>query len=377
MGSSETMPSLITNTHDPSSRLRLPVETAWLYTPGAEWTYSHHPHLAAFYGRLYAIWSNGLRDEDAPGQRVLLATSEDGLCWSEPVPLLEGCRGVAWPLVLTAAGFHRYGETLTAYIGKYEYRPEALRGEERADADAGHCDTGLWAMTTTDGVSWSGPVDLGLRVVPNHGPQATLTGRLIISGNTAFPYTDDPTGLTGWRMTGVYPADYPNYADDSEGIWLAQRHTGWPVVLCEGSFYATDDGVLHMLLRTNTERLWVTESRDDGATWSTPMPTEFSDNATKFHFGRLPDGRYYYVGCPDAEPLWQRNPLVLSLSEDGICFTRHYLLADSDYAPTTPGMHKGGIYGYPHTLLYDGYLYTIVSICKERVLVLRAALSDL
>jgi hypothetical protein len=364
-------------TIDPASRTPLPVDTAWLYTPHADWTYSHHPHLGVLRGRLYAIWSNGLRDEDAPGQRVLMATSDDGVQWSVPAPLLDSRMGVDSPLVFTAAGFHQHGETLTAYIGKYEYRREVLVNGERVAGDAGHRDTGLWAMTTTDGAHWADPIDLGLPVVPNHGPQPTPSGRLIISGNLAFPYTDDPAGLTGWRMTGIYPADFPNYYDDSESIWLAQARAGWPTVLCEGAFYATGDGVLHMLLRSNTAHLWVTESADDGASWSAPVPTAFTDNATKFHFGRLPDGCYYYIGCPAPEPRWQRNPLMLALSEDGIHFSRQYLLADADYAPVTPGLHKGGVYGYPHTLVHDGHLYVIVSICKERVMVIRVSLDRL
>jgi hypothetical protein len=32
-------------------------------------------------------------------------------------------------------------------------------------------------------------------VNPNHGPQATASGRLIICGNISFPYTDDPAWL--------------------------------------------------------------------------------------------------------------------------------------------------------------------------------------
>ena len=169
-------------------------------------------------------------------------------------------------------------------------------------------------MTTTDGRAWSAPLDMNVPIVPNHGPQPTKSGRLIISGNIAFPYTDDPSGLAGWRMTGIYPEDMAaTIFDDSEAFWKVQARMGWPAGLCEGSFYQTDNGVLHMLLRTTgpgyAGKLWDTESRDDGTTWSSPVETVFTDNNTKFHFGRLPDGvgrptagRYFYVGCPDPEP---------------------------------------------------------------------------
>jgi hypothetical protein len=237
-------------------------------------------------------------------------------------------------------------------------------------------------MTTTDGRRWSPMLDMQAPIVPNHGPQATRSGRLVISGNIAFPYTDDATGLAGWRMTGIYPDDMaPTIFDDSEAFWKVQARMGWPAGLCEGSFYQTDDGVLHMLLRATgpgyAGKLWVAESRDDGATWSSPAETDFTDNNTKFHFGRLPDGRFYYVGCPDPEPRGARNPLVLSLSGDGACFDRHFVLADEEYVQRRPGLHKGGLYGYPHTMIHDGCLYAIVSLRKEAVAALRVAISSL
>ena len=369
----------ITNFYDPQAlRPKLPVERIDLYRPDRKWTYSHHASITFYEGRFYAIWSNGYEHEDYPGQRVLIASTEDFGHWTAPEPLVGPLEGQHSELVLTAAGFHQYDGTLIAYFGRYEYSAEATRNGIKGGRD--HQDTRLWAMTTTDGRAWSAPLDMNVPIVPNHGPQQTKSGRLIISGNIAFPCTDDPGGLAGWKMTGIYPDDMaPTIFDDSEAFWKVQARMGWPAGLCEGSFYQTDDGVLHMLLRTTgpgyAGKLWVTESRDDGTTWSSPVETVFTDNNTKFHFGRLPDGRLYYVGCPDPEPRGARNPLVLSLSEDGVRFDRHFILADAEYVQRRAGLHKGGLYGYPHTMIHDGYVYVIVSLRKEAVAVLRVALS--
>ena len=374
------MTTITNQSYNPASASRLSVERAWLYRPQTAWFYSHHPSLTFFRGRYYAIWSNGRRDEDAPGQRVPIASSADFLNWTDPAPLLDSLPGQQSEQVLTAAGFHQHNGQLVAYVGSYEYRPECLDEDgERRPGDKGHTNTTLLAVTSRDGVNWTAPADLGLPIVPNHGPQRTATGRLIVSGNTVYPYTDDPYGLRHWRITGIYPdAMADTVVDDSEGFWKVRAAAGWPHGLCEGAFYQTDDTVLHMLLRTNTEQLWLTESADDGATWSPPQPAEFSDNATKFHFGRLPDGRFYYVGCPDPEPRWKRSPLVLSLSEDGRRFDSHYILADDStpYRQRAEGMHKGGEYGYPHTFVRDDCLHTIVSRKKEAVEVLRVRLPE-
>jgi hypothetical protein len=221
--------------------------------------------------------------------------------------------------------------------------------------------------------------EVGVPVNPNHGPQRTASGRLIIAGNISFPYTDDPGGLVGWHMTGIYPPKMAaTIKDDPAAFWEVAKRQGWNAALCEGSFYQTDDGVLHMPLRSTGKqfrhRLWLTESRDNGATWSTPVETDFSDTDAKFHFGRLPDGRFYYVGNPIGAG---RTPLVLSLSRDAVTFDEHFILGDTHYEQRRRGRWKGGEYGYPHSLIRDGCLYVIVSRQKEAVEVLRVALSEL
>lgn len=361
-----------------ATAVRLPVEPAWLYRPETEWTFSHHPHLAHFNGRFYAMWSNGRQDEDAPGQRVLIASSADGRTWTPPAPLLDTQPGRWGELVLTAGGFHQHAGRLVAYVGQYEYRPEFLENGRRRKDGFGHAGTTLCAMTSADGAVWTARRDLGLPLINNHGPQRIASGRLVICGNISFPHTDDPAGLTGWRMAGLYPPDMAaEIVDDSEAFYRVRSRLQWPMALCEGAFYQTDDGVLHMLLRSETEHLYVSASRDDGASWSAPRETQFTDNATKFHFGRLPDGRFYYVGCPDPAPRYQRSPLVLSLSADGVRFDRHFILGDTPYSQRAGGMHKVGEYGYPHSLVHDGVLYVMVSRRKEAVEVLRVPLAAL
>lgn len=345
--------------------VRPKVESVLIYQPTNEWTYSHHQSITFFKGRFYAIWSNGREHEDREGQRVLMATSLDFNNWTAPRPLVDSVKdekGVE--RVLTAAGFHQYDNTLVAYFGNYGPKKET---------------THLQAVTTIDGEHWSAIREMGVPVNPNHGPQRTASGRLIIAGNISFPYTDDPTGLTGWHMTGIYPTNMAaTIKDDPASFWDVAKKQGWNAALCEGSFFQTDDSVLHMPLRNTGKqfpyRLWLTESRDNGATWSTPVETEFSDTNAKFHFGRLPDGQFYYVGNPIGGG---RTPLVLSLSRDGVKFDKHFILGETHYERRKPGAAKGGEYGYPHSMIHDGYLYVITSRQKEAVEVLRVALAVL
>jgi len=368
---STTMPSSITNGAEWANGLpvalpevrRPQVENVFISRPGTEWTYSHHPHLGFFKGRFYAIWSNGREHEDQPGQRVLISTAQDFADWTEPRPLVDTVKDAAGvEQVLTAVGLYPYEGTLVAYVASFGPHKENRLVE---------------ALTTTDGQNWSVPRDLGLPLCPNHGPEPTASGRLIISGNIAYPWSDDPSGLNGWHMAGIYPSetvatirnDLTSFRDDGPRNGLRDG-------FCEGSFYQTDDGVIHMLLRNGEKeiphRLWLTESRDDGLTWSPPVSTQFSDAGSKFHFGRLPDGRFYYVG----NPLRRRTPLVLSLSRDGRRFDQHFILAEA-HRDLPRGSDEYGYPAYPQSIVHDGRLYVIVSRDKNKIEVLRVALSEL
>lgn len=338
------------------------VERVLIYQPRTNWTYSHHPLLTFFRGRYVAIWSNGHRDEDAPGQRVLMASSANFREWSAPQPLVDSVtdsNGVE--RVLTAAGFHQWNGKLVAYFCNYGPNKET---------------THLLAVTTTNGVDWTAPVPVGLPVCPNFGPLVVRGGRLILSGHIAFPFTDDSAGLSGWHMAGLYPPSMAaTVTDDPASFWRVAESNHWGAAVCEGSAFQTDDSVIRVPLRSTgaqfRHRLWLTESRDNGRTYSAPVETEFSDTNAKFQFGRLPDGRFFYVGNPVGGG---RTPLVLSLSRNGLEFDRHLILGETPYSMAQPGRAKGGEYGYPNVLFHDGWLNVIVSRQKEAVEVLRLKL---
>lgn len=343
---------------------KLNIERSMIYTPDQDWLYNHHASIIHFKDRFVAIWSNGIKDEDSPGQRVVYATSKDFKQWSAVKVLAAPGKINDTLTVLTAAGLYQHKGTLVTYYGDYDKHRQ---------------NTQLWAKTSTDGEHWSEPLDMHLAVVPNHGPETTNSGRLIISGNFTYPFTDDPTGLSGWKMSSFYPDSL--YKQDNPAMFYAPAAQSGLPPLCEGSFFQTDDNVLHTLLRVTGKgwkgRLWLTESTDNGNSWSRPVEAPFSDNDSKFHFGRLPDKRFYYVGIPDTLHHYDRNPLVLSLSTDGKSFDKNYIIANELYQLKKEGLWKGGQYGYPHTIIYDGYMYVIISRQKEAIETLRFSLKRL
>ena len=108
---------MITNRSPNRIRKPVPAQLSVLYQPqAADWSYSHHASICRFKGKFYAMWSNGEVNEDDVGQRVLYCTSEDAVSWSEPKPLFASMPGTS---VLTASGFHVYGDKIAAYAGHY------------------------------------------------------------------------------------------------------------------------------------------------------------------------------------------------------------------------------------------------------------------
>ena len=367
------------NNRETSSATKLNSHIGNVFSPKENASYSHHPSITFFDGRFIAVWSNGKKNEDDLGQCVMMSESYDGLSWFNTRPVITAEMLGDETKVLTAAGFHIHGSTLNIYYGSYNYSKSSLgEGNERPKGDVSHENTSLGVISTTDCVNFSVPRDLNIAIIPNHAPQKTNSGRLIISGNVMFPYTDCENGIDGYKISGIYGDAFGESTpcDDSESIHFVREKNGWDAnVICEGSFFQTDDNKLHMLLRSNSEFLWCSESSDDGKSWSEPYKTDYTDDGSKFHLGRLPDGRFYCVSNSKIKS--KRNPLDLFISCDGENFDKHFILRDEQYDMQFLGLHKGGSYGYPHTLIRDGYMYIIYSKQKEAIEVTRISLADL
>lgn len=80
---------VVSNTyHNEPGLPQLKIERSFVYVPGSEWMYSHHPYVAFFKGKYIAIWSNGMKDEDEPGQRMVFAVYNNFFDWSKPGVML-------------------------------------------------------------------------------------------------------------------------------------------------------------------------------------------------------------------------------------------------------------------------------------------------
>lgn len=343
-----------------------------------EYHFCHHPALGTFDGKIFAMWSNGKTGEDEIGQRVLYSYSDDGVNWAKPQVLCEPFEGEQTLTTLTAAGFHAYNGQLVAYVASYEYKHLEETKDKAGYGRIGHknINTQLYALKTKDGKNFEKPQPLNLPICPNYGPRALRSGRLLLTGNWAHGYTDDPYGIDGWQMSGFTKDESlleKPVRDDPGYFWGVSKAMNLPGAMCEGAFIEDENGAINMLHRSYGSVLFQSSSIDQAVHWSVPVETDFPNGNSKFWFGVLPDGRHAYIGNPEKDSA--RCPLVLSLSKDGRVFTTHYLLETQRVQRKFPGIYKGGIYGYPHGVVYQDALFVIYSVWKEDVVVQKIPLA--
>lgn len=319
------------------------------YATEDSYQYCHHPSLVVFKDRLYCMWSNGIIEEDQPGQRVLYCHTTDGSTWTKPKLLTDHQQGKG---VSVAAGFLVSGDTLVAYY-------TATDGE---NFGAG---TTLMARTSPDGQTWSEPRKVigGFFI---EGPRRLPSGRLLLSGEHVgaeretqrmkLLYTDQPDGLGGWQEARI--------AMEKLSVF---NYT-------EPNYFSRGKGTLVMSFRNRSGFLQASESTDGGQSWSVPAKTNFRDCRSRFSAGNLPDGTAFLINNPGPH---HRRYLTIALSQDGKTFDRAFMIHGKRIRHRHGGRTKSLGWQYPNALVWKDYLHVAYSINKEDLGVSRIPLTAL
>lgn len=311
---------------------------------------NQHNYMIHHDGQFWIMWSDGPGIEDRVGQRVKFARSPDGLTWSEPrymtpEPPHSGPDSPHYN-TRTAEGYR--------YISRgFWKRDGELLALASLDEAAGFFGPGLELRAFRHDPATDEWRDIGLvydDAINNFPPKKLPSGEWMMSRRSHDRNVFFLVG--GLESIGAWQS-YPVVGYDDEA--LAAEEPYWWVL---------PDGNLCALFRDNRRSgyLFRSFSTDNGRHWSRPVKTNFPDARSKFNGLQLSDGRFVLVS--NANPA-QRDPLVLSISRDGLVFDRMGYLVG------------GRRVDYPHVIEHEGHLLVAFSGAKSTVEVLKIRIDDL
>jgi hypothetical protein len=307
------------------------------------WQFRLHNYITWYDNKYWMMWSHGPLVEDKDNQHVRFVTSLDGVNWSPEENIVgpadqDGFRYIA-------RGFwQREGElfALASYDEVGGYFGDSL--ELRAFR---------WDATEQ---RWDPAGVVADDTINNFEPKMLPTGKWMMS-RRGDDYATNPADRS-WLIGGV------NSISDWQNSPIPVAANG--AKLEEPVFYELPDGNLVSLYRdnSNSKRLYRSFSSDDGQSWSQPVPTNFPDATAKFY--DLKTSRGYYVLVSNANPAG-RNPLTLSISQDGLVYTQMAVL-------DIPGT---GTFQYPHAIEHNGEILIPFSRDKRSIELFRVSLDSI
>jgi hypothetical protein len=312
---------------------------------------NQHNYLAHHAGQFWAMWSDGPGVEDRVGQRVKFATSLDGLKWTEPkfltpIPPNSGPdsphygtrtdQGMRW---ISRGFWQRDGELLAlasldeaaGFFGK-SLELRAFRYDQTL-------------------ATWQDAGQVFDNTINNFPPLKLRTGEWMMS-RRMFDYKSRGVHFLIGGVNSLN--DWQSFSVLGSASELKAEEPDWWIL---------PDNRLSAVFRDNQRSGYIFRafSTDNGRSWSKPVKTNFPDATSKICGLRLTDGRYVLVSNPNPK---KRDPLTLSLSSDGVVFTKMLYLVG--------GRHVD----YPHVIEHQEHLFIAFAGGKQSVEILKLKLTD-
>lgn len=321
-----------------------------------DWAFRLHNYLAHFDGRFWCFWSHGPLVEDLATQHLRYATSADGLTWSE-VKILAGPPKDGFGYIARGLWI-RDGELI------------ALASLFKAPGYAGDGLELVAFRWDSKSNSWGSAQRVLDNAMNNFPPKKLPTGEWMMSRRAGDRSVSLMIGgvkaIDDWRVV-----PFSSYTMDDGG---RPEEPFWWIL---------PDNNLVGLFRDNSRsgRIMRAFSTDNGRNWSKMVRTNFPDATSKFNALRTSRGYWVMVSNPNPK---RRNPLYLSISRDGLVFTRMALLPIPAKLVHDDWMHDPRFGStsytslqYPHVIEHDGALFIAFSRKKQTVEIVKVELTEM
>ena len=335
-------------------------------------TYNHAAVIDYHDGFFLVTWKNSPRDEEQAGQRVLFATSDDGLQWSST----DGTNVLFPNVSTTASPAHLFAEPSLVVEGRryaaasfkqYSIFPPPdesfmLLRRVYPDKTLGHV---FWASEAPPEQYRRGAADKGVRDMLEMDTETQMdAGRL--------------------RDRSYLPCGH------AESL-KCEAVLGEGLPAHESAHWHVPGEETEVAMFRHTPLQWMHRGSPDAA-WSDLSDTNFPSVASNINAGVLPSGDIYMLNnacpwSPAMEP--HRDPLVVSVSQDGFSFTSAWGLTTCKNehlgrcSPKYKGLHKDQGPSYPQGVTVSGKgegldgLYVAFTNNKEDVWVVKVPYSAL
>ena len=314
-------------------------------------SYNHHNQINKLGDKYYFAWSNGARNEEDAGQRILIAESPDGKTWSDPWVILDMPEGSEW--AHNCVALYADKSEMTVFIMTEEtVHDETAVGMRRIRPDNAYID----AYRSSDAHNWEKSFTFGTRVKwMFEAPRPTKAGAMLCVCTTQ----KEGPAILRWPGRDICAA--PEYI-------FVPEPTGASFPYGESTWYQTDAGRIYVFWRDESGscRLYVNWSDDDGRSWSAPILTDIPDSMSRLYAGRLSDGRCFIVNNAIGN-LLDRRPLALLVSPDGEVFNKVYMVNDDPLEMRRKGLLKANGSQYPCCLIDDKKLLIAYDFNKEDI----------
>jgi hypothetical protein len=371
-------------------------------------TYNHGPMVVQHGGLIIVNWYAGQTDEDAPGERVLFASSADGgHSFTTPLPMFDrlsptGAVGSAGVLVSNhefgVVGDRLYG-VAQAHLctacpaGSIPGKSAGLVRRVRVNSSAGAVQLGpvVWCARTRGSVPSSAAAMAIPLLSEVTDPQLQADVETLMQQTIKEVPVPTPAGVS-LTERAVYQREFLSQVQLVMLLRCTSIQYEWASIC---NLYLTDKQREHQWRRRDSDEAVVVALSDDKSTlqwrvqqiacnWSMAVPTTIPDSHTRTHVGTLPDGRTYLLGTQvsNTSLRHKRDPLTLSLSPDGLSFTQAFALRYGCPDRRYNGSHKDYGYAYPsavvdRTAAGGGQLIIAYSVNKEDIELMTVALSEL